>query len=244
MKILIVDDELPARKKVRHFLEKMEIPSGKIDDVQDPFQALGMLRNMTYDLLYLDIQMPRLTGLELLQKLETGEGPAVIFSTAYDEYAIRAFELHAVDYLLKPYDFDRFKRATEYALERLDQIRNRDKVKDLLTHWTKSDPSPDTIWVSHGSKFIPVQIDNIEMIEASGNYVLLHVGQSKYAVKSSMTQMLKKVGRSQFVRVHKSFVVNTQFIKELLPKSHGDLIAAMKNGEKIAVSRTYRSDLL
>lgn len=244
MQILIVDDELPARKKVRHFLEKMEVPARHIEDIQDPFEALEMMRNTTYDLLYLDIQMPRMTGLELLQNLEHDHRPSVIFSTAYDQYAIRAFELHALEYLLKPYDFDRFQRATEYALERLNQIRERDKVRDLLAHWTKKDPPPDTIWVTHGSKFIPVQITNIEMMEASGNYVLLYVGQSKYAVKSSMTQMLKKVGLPQFVRVHKSFVVNTQFIRELQPKSHGDLIAVMKNGERIAVSRTYRSDLL
>lgn len=243
MKVLIVDDEMPARKKVRHFLEKMEI-STDIEDIQDPFQALEMLRNASYDLLYLDIQMPRMTGLELLQKLEPSHRPTVIFSTAYDQYAIRAFELHAVDYLLKPYDFDRFRKATEYALERLDQIRDRDKVMNLLAHWSRKEPTPDTIWVTHGSKFIPVQIASIEMIEASGNYVLLYVGKSKYAVKSSMTLMHKKVGLPQFVRVHKSFVVNTQYIKELIPKSHGDLLAVMKNGEKIAVSRTYRSDLL
>ena len=241
---LIVDDEEPARIKVAQFLQQLKQPFD-YTFAKNGEEAIKMIQEQTFDLLFLDIQMPQMTGLEMLQHIDLVHSPAIIFSTAYDQYALQAFDVHAVDYLLKPYDFERFEIAVQKVLEKLTAKKySNQAMTELLQAWQGPEKKLEVLWVHQGSKLLPIEVNSIEYLESDGNYVLIHSQGRKHMLRQSLSELHEKLNHPQFVRVHRSYVVNQLYISELYPKSHGDLFAILKSGAKITVSRRYKEQLI
>ncbi len=246
--ILIVDDELPARIKIRALLDRIahdfiihEADSGK--------QALLILNSEVIDIVILDIQMPKMTGLELVQKFDSNKGsrklPPIIFSTAFDDYAVKAFEVNAFDYLLKPYDFERFHKAIHKVINStIQDSRQSSRIRSLMRNFEDKTEHSESIWVSKGSKMLQVKFNEVIFLEADDNYVFLNLGEQRHIVRKSLSGFLKILDPKVFVRVHRSYIANRTAITELTPKSHGDMFAHFKNGAKIPVSRKYKQLLL
>jgi len=243
-KILVVDDEAPAREKIIRFLKQMNC-SWDISAASNAENAITLLESQPFDLMLLDIQMPQMDAFEMLHKLNLETLPTLIFSTAYDQYALQAFEIHAVDYLLKPFHFERFESALLRALQL--QIAEKDKglrMNNMIRQWESPKEEIKIIWVNKAGKIIPVPIDSIVYLEADGNYILIHSDGQSYMLRQSLKEIHKCLDTKRFVQVHKSYILNKLMIKELIPKSHGDLYAIMKSGQKVPVSRNYRNLLM
>ena len=243
-KILVIDDEAPAREKIGRFLKRMD-QNSQVTFASNAQQGIENLHTGTYDLMLLDIQMPQMDAFEMLQQVNLENLPTLVFSTAYDQYALQAFEMHAVDYLLKPFDFHRFEKSINRALK--IQIGENDKnirLTKLLREGKLPKQKTDVVWINKSGKIIPVYLNTIEYISADGNYITLHSQKQKFLLRQSLKEFYERLDQNQFVRVHKSYIVNRPMIKELIPKSHGDLFAIMKNKTKIPVSRQFRSGLI
>lgn len=243
-RILVVDDEAPAREKIGRFLDQLD------QDVQVRFatnakQAIAFLEEAVFDLMFLDIQMPQMNAFEMLERLNRKTLPAIIFSTAFDRYALQAFDVHAVDYLLKPYDFERFAKAIQRVIKAKEQEPDSaNRIIGMLKDWKSTTKVLDVIWVNKAGKIVPVHMNQVEYLESDGNYVTLHTQQERFLLRQSLKEIHTQLDQTQFIRVHKSYIANKGLIQELLPKSHGDLIAILKSKRSIPVSRNYRDDLL
>ena len=243
-RVLIVDDEAPAREKIIQFLDSLP-PAFRTEMACNSSEALQQLKRESYDLMFLDIQMPRMNAFEMLNELASERWPPIIFSTAYNQYAVRAFEVHAADYLLKPYDLDRFRVAVERVLNRIGEPESpKQVIRQLLQNWRPDTDLPDTLWINQGSKILPVAVADMEYLESDGNYVIVYTPGHRHIVKQSLREFHSKLDQRQFIRVHRSFVVNRKKIREMHPKSHGDLFAILQSGAKIPVSRRYKEALL
>ena len=241
--ILVVDDEAPAREKVAQFIALMD-DEFSATYAKNAKEGIQVLKNHQIDLLILDIQMPQMGGFEMLKTIGLDNCPSIIFSTAYDQFALQAFEVHAIDYLLKPYDFERFQVAVKKAI-------NRKKtpelvLKTMLESLKNNFPNNQTkiLWVNQNSNLIPLQVEKIEYLESDGNYVYVHTNDHKYLIRQSLHDLHQKLSNEHFIRVHRSFVINQLKIKSIYPKSHGDMFAVLESGNKIPVSRKYKSDLI
>ena len=253
MDVLLVDDEPLARKRLRQFLleyEDCEI----VGECGDGAEAVNRIRELQPDLIFLDVQMPEVTGLDVLSSLAAEERPLTVFTTAHDEYAVQAFEVHAVDYLLKPFDRERLRAAYERAREVLasrNAREDRDKLSALLEDTGRvngngsaaSDMLHDRILVKTGTRVLFVNPSDIEWVEAAGNYVKLHVGNDEYIVRESIGRLESMLAPRQFARVHRSTIVNLNRVRELRPWFSGEMIIVMQNGRELKLSRTYRRDL-
>jgi two-component system LytT family response regulator len=150
-----------------------------------------------------------------------------------------------VDYLLKPYDFERFAKAIQRIIKAKEQKSNSaDQIMGMLKDWKSPTKVLDVIWVNKSGKIMPVHMNKVEYLESDGNYVTLHTEQERFLLRQSLKEIHEQLDQTQFIRVHKSFIINKDMIQELLPKSHGDLIAVLKSQRDIPVSRNYRGDLL
>jgi two-component system LytT family response regulator len=192
-------------------------------------------------LVLLDIQMPGLTGFEVIEAIGTVDFPYVIFTTAYDQHALKAFEVHAVDYLLKPFTQERLHAA-------LEEFRARRTSNGPLLELLQSMYAPESylsrLLVRDGGKVFPVKLDHILRISAEEKYVRLHLPQRSYLYRTPLSGLADRLDPRRFVRVHRSEIVNVDFIAELQPWSHGDYVVVLKDGSKIALSRTYRDQVL
>jgi two-component system LytT family response regulator len=253
MDVLLIDDEPLARKRLRQFLRECH-DCTVVGECGDGREAVNRIKELQPDLIFLDVQMPEVSGLDVLASLEPEERPLVIFVTAHDEYAVRAFEVHAVDYLLKPFDRDRFQSAFQRARALLDNrsaLAERDKLNNLLSETGKvngsSEPTGallhDRILVKTGTRVLFLNPCDIEWVEAAGNYVKLHVGHDEYIVRESITRLESMLAARQFARVHRSTIVNLNRVRELRPWFSGEMIIVMQNGTELKLSRTYRKDL-
>ncbi|MEO1011145.1 MAG: LytTR family transcriptional regulator DNA-binding domain-containing protein [Bacteroidota bacterium] len=233
-KVLIADDEKAGRLLIKEYLE--DFPDlVLIAEVNNGVDAITEINRFKPDLVFLDIQMPGKTGFEVLTYLE--ELPAIIFSTAYDEYALKAFEVHAVDYLLKPYTKERFKKAIERL--KYDNQRLGDLAESLLM--AKTD-YPSRILVQHNKKLITVSVDNVEWVEAYGDYSKLHVDKQVYLSNFGITDLEQKLNPQKFLRVHRSSIINLDRVKEL-NKYGKSYDVTMLNNEVVRVSRGYMDAL-
>ena len=245
LEVLIVDDEPPARKKLRRLLEGDPDVVG-IDEAGNGPQAVDAIRAGHYDLVLLDIQMPALDGFGVIEDLEGEELPAIIFVTAHDEHAIRAFEVHALDYLLKPFDAERFLAALARAKEQIRLGRAADLsgvVRDLVDEMKGSAPPLSRIMVKESGRIFFVSSAEISWIEAAGNYVKLHVGGREHLLRQPLDQLLGQLDRSRYVRVHRSHAVNLDYVREIYHWSHGDYMIVLKDGTELRLSRRYRDAL-
>ena len=249
IRTIIADDERLAREKLRILLSS-EADIKLIAECHDGEQTVSALRTYRTDLLLLDIQMPGMDGFQVLKELSPEEMPVVIFTSAYDQYAIRAFEAHALDYLLKPFDQERLHHAIERARLELNKSQDRDithRILNLLSH-VRSEmvpaPSPEgRLVIRAKGRVVFLNLNEIDWIEASANYVRLNVGKESHLFRETIGRISERLNPSHFVRVHRSTIVNVRKIKELIPVNSGEYIVVLKNGKELSCSRGYRSAL-
>lgn len=243
LRCLVVDDEPPARRRVRELLARS---SGAtcVGEARSGDEAVRLITELRPDVVFLDVQMPERDGFEVLAALETPP-PAVVFVTAFDAYALRAFEVHALDYLLKPFDRERF----DAALERARAVVQRHPAADdprllaLIDDLTARDNRLTRVAVRHAGRIRLVPLDQVEWIEASGNYLRLHVDGGQFLVRETMQRFLERLDPCRFARIHRSVIVNVDRIRELVPLSHGDCTVVLDSGRRVTLSRTYREQL-
>ena len=233
-KVILVDDEKAGRKLIREYLE--EYPDLVVlAEINNGVDAVKEINRFKPDLVFLDIQMPGMTGFEVLTHLE--EIPKIIFSTAYDKYALQAFEVHAVDYLLKPYTRERFAMAINKLKEDNKPV---EALAESLLMGSKS--YPERVLVQHNKKLITVAVEDIQWIEAYGDYSKLHVGKEAYLSNYGISSLEEKLDSKQFVRVHRSSLINLNAVKEL-HKYGKSYDVTMQNGEVVRVSRGYMENI-
>lgn len=246
LKALIVDDEELARERVRRFLEP-EKDITIIGERADGLTAVEAIRELEPDLLFLDIQLPELDGFQVLEEIGVERLPAVIFVTAYDEHALRAFDFHALDYLLKPYNHSRFSRALERARAHLNPIQNsniNEQILSLLKHVRPEQKHLERIMVKEGGRVFFLRADDLDWIEAEGNYVRLHTGKESHLMRETLSNLASRLDPARYLRIHRSTLVNIERIKELQPMFGGEYLVRLHNGTKLTLSRTYREKAL
>lgn len=246
IRVVIADDEPLARKRIRRLLSAdrdLEV----VAECSNGAEVIACLRSNPVDLLFLDIQMPELDGFEVMERPEAQRVPVVVFVTAYDAYALRAFEVHAFDYLLKPFDRQRFQKTVQRARIQLQQIRKGavdERLASLLAGLqTRRTPEPDRLAVRNGGRVLFVKTNEIDWIEAADNYVCLHAGTEKHLLRETMSAIEGKLDPARFLRIHRSTIVNVDRIKELQPWFRGDYVVILQSGEKLTLSRSYRDRL-
>lgn len=241
--VLIVDDEQPARDKIVSFL-KNESRIEKIIEAEDGFDAITKIKENSPSLIFLDIQMPGANGFEVIEAIGADEMPPVIFVTAFDQFAINAFEVNAIDYLLKPFDEERFQKSFSRAIKNIDtKKQNVDSLSKLLTDAGAINENLKRILVNKGSKYFFIKADDIFFISAEEKYIEIHTEKERYLLRHTMQAMEEKLDKQKFKRIHRSYIVNMDCIKEMQPYSHGDYIVILSNSEKIKMGRRYRAAL-
>ena len=249
VRTVIADDERLARQKLLILLE--EEPQVKVvAECQDGRQAVAAIRALRPDLLLLDIQMPDLDGFQVLSEISPEEMPVVVFTSAYDEYAIRAFEAHALDYLLKPFDQQRLHHAVERARAEVHKTTEREITHRILTLLSQvrsvtppaSRPESRLVIKANG-RVVFLDLDSIDWVEAAANYVRLNVGKESYLFREMIGRVAERLDASHFVRIHRSTIVNIRKIKELIPVNSGEYVVVLKSGKELSCSRGYRTAL-
>jgi len=246
IRTLIVDDEPLAREKLRGFLEK-EDDIEIVAECRNGREALETIEAEEPDLVFLDVQMPEMDGFEVLEHTDRDKLPAVIFTTAYDQYALKAFEVHAIDYLLKPFDRERFAEALgrargERERRQVDQMRQQ--LMALLGEVEKRHARfPERLVVKTSGKVVFVKVGDIDWIDAAGNYVRLHVAGDSYLMRETMGRVEERLDPELFLRIHRSTIVNIERIRELQQQFHGDYLVVLKNGQRLTLSRSYRDKI-
>ncbi|GAB3006503.1 LytTR family DNA-binding domain-containing protein [Niabella terrae] len=231
-KVIIIDDEFLARSMVKEYLRKhpqLEV----VAECNDGFEGLKAIQEFQPDLIFLDIQMPKISGFEMLELVE--DPPSVIFATAFDEYAIKAFEAHAVDYLLKPFDQDRFDKAVAKFVARNPETSS--PTKELLND-TKLQGSNNRIVVKNGSKIKIIPVQEVLYLEAADDFVKIFTKEGYFLKNKTMSFFESFLPADMFVRSHRSFIVNIQEITRIDPYEKDGHVAILKNGTKINVSRS------
>lgn len=235
IRTVIIDDEAPAREIIRHYLKELE-DIEVTGECSDGFSGLKTITSLKPDLVFLDIQMPRLTGIELVEVMT--EKPQIIFTTAYDQYAIRAFELNAVDYLLKPFPKRRFLEAVKKAIEKIRSGSGNSEPANRL-FLKKPDPeSPvNRIVVRKGNAINLIPVEQIRYVEAQDDYVMIYHSSGKALKQQTMKYYEDNLSKKDFVRIHRSFIVKVEEIKSIEPYGKDNHIAILHSGDKLPVSR-------
>lgn len=244
LRALIVDDEAPARRKVRSHLSgtaDVEI----VSEAANGLEAVDAIQRLRPDLVFLDVQMPGMNGFEVIAAVGVDAMPAVVFVTAFDEYALDAFDVEAVDYLLKPIREDRFQRALKRAVERVGAGDDeRDRLARLLDRIRPVAPYLQRLVVRDGERLFFVPTDRIVRIAAGGNYVKIHTAEGAHVIRETISRLEGRLNPEQFARIHRAEIVRIDCVKEIQPWFHGDHIVILKNGEERKLSRRYKAHLL
>jgi two-component system LytT family response regulator len=245
LRALIVDDEPLAREGIRLHLEEeddFEI-AGECGDGDEALRAIQELRP---DVVFLDIQMPGRDGFGVLEGLVNDRLPQIVFVTAYDQFALQAFEAHALDYLLKPFDEERFRKALDRIRNQLRGQKRRDldnRIAELLADIRHKPRFFDRIVVRSGGRILILRVDDVDWVEAAANYVKLHVGTRVYLLRETMNHLEEKLDPARFIRIHRSTIVRVDRIKELEPLFQGDYLVILHDGSRLTSSRSYRERL-
>lgn len=243
IRALIVDDEPLGRTVIREMLRgdaDIEI----IGECANGHEAVELISRTRPELLFLDVQMPEVDGFEVLSALD--ELPLVIFVTAYDQYAVRAFDVHAVDYLLKPFDRDRFGKAVQRAKAQLKQTHNdavNERILALLEEQKAKTRYLERLVVKANGRVFFLKASEVDWIEAEGNYVCLHVRKDSYLLRETLSSLEAQLDPQKFPRIHRSQIVNVERIRELQPWSHGEYHVILHDGTQLTLSRSYRERL-
>ena len=251
MRVLIVDDEPLAREKIRTLLRnhpEVEV----IGEPRDGREAVEAIRLDPPDLIFLDVQMPEIDGFEVLTQIDAARMPVVIFVTAYDQHALRAFEVHALDYLLKPFKDERFRTALEHAKTQIRQQKVSEVSQRLValleqTMGKASTPAPSDdepylrrLVVKTGGRVFFINVEEIDWIEAADYYVRLHVGRASHLLRETMSNLERQLDPQQFQRIHRSTIVQLDRIAALEPVYHGDYVVLLRDGTHLKMSRRHR----
>ena len=245
IRVCVIDDEPIACRKIQRMLkDDPEIET--VGVCSNGEEARETIQNLLPDLIFLDVQMPEMDGFEVLKSLNVEKMPHVIFVTAYDHYAIRAFEVHALDYLLKPFDRKRFQEALNHGKTQISQDRNRSSKSELKALLEEMKAMPrylERLVIKNRGKVFFLKTDAIDWIEAQGKYELVHTGQESHLIREGMGKLESELDPKKFVRIHKSTIVNIDRIEHLQPLFHGDFRVFLRNGTTLTVSRRHREKL-
>ncbi len=242
IRTLIVDDEPLARRGLRAALQKdneIEI----IDEAADGQEALEKIKAARPDLVFLDIQMPELNGFDVLDGLDSEEIPMVVFVTAFDQYALNAFQVHALDYLLKPYEDERLLEALDRAKAQMRQKNGSSptqKVQEMLASTRADRAKVGRIMVRSGGRITFVRVDDVDWIEAQGDYICLHTQGKKHLIREKISDMEAQLSPNSFLRIHRSTMVNVTRIREMQPLFHGEYAVVLHDGTRLTMSRSFR----
>ncbi|HJS24677.1 MAG TPA: LytTR family DNA-binding domain-containing protein [Pyrinomonadaceae bacterium] len=250
IRTLIVDDEPLARRNLRVLLEKdpqIEI----VDECRNGREAVKAINTLLPDLIFLDIQMPEMDGFDVLEHVGPEHIQAIIFVTAFDQYALKAFDVHALDYLLKPFDDERFAHALRRAKAQIEahEINRLSKRLLALLEERESERKVDQkgyltrLMIKDSGRVRLLKVDEIDFVEADGNYAKLHVGRATHLLREKMNDLEGRLDPARFVRIHRSIIVNLDRIKEMHPHFNGDYIVVLDNGRQLRLSRTRREHL-
>ena len=238
IRTLIVDDEPLARRKIRALLER-EQDIEIVGECATGTAAVATVRQTSPDLMFLDIQMPGLDGFNTLEKIGEERLPRVVFVTAYDKYALRAFEVHALDYILKPFDRERITQVLGRVRCEMANSINRQLLSALQDVRTAAQHHK-TLLVKHAGNILFVPQEEIDWVAAADNYVRLHVGSKTYLLRETVSKLETTLDQRCFARIHRSTIVNIKRIDRLQPLFHGDYLVVLQNGVRLTLSRTYR----
>ena len=247
IKALIVDDEVLARSRIREILKK-DSEIHLVGECSSGREAVDAILEHGPHLLFLDVQMPEIDGFAVLECLPPERLPTVIFVTAFDQYALRAFEVYALDYILKPFDSERFNRTLQHAKSQIRQARGsvlNQGLLDLLTE-LKEKPKgklPDRLVIKTSGRVSFLKTPEIDWVESEGNYVRLHVGKETHLLRETLNQMEDRLDPDRFLRIHRSTIVNLDRIKELQPWFHGEYRVLLQDGTQLLLSRKYREKI-
>jgi two-component system LytT family response regulator len=245
LRILIADDEPLGRERLRQLLRtepRTEIVAECISGVE----AVNTIRQRSPDLVFLDVKMPDLDGFGVLESLSGARMPAVIFVTAYDQFAVRAFEAHAVDYLLKPFDRERLQIALRRARERLQRTpehRSDQPLSEVLVSLETRLKRLERLTIKSQGRLSIVNTIDIDWIRAADNYAELHVGNTSHFLRMTLSALAERLPPNRFARISRSHLVNLERIKEIRSKSHGDFVVFLRDGTRLPGTRNYRHNL-
>ena len=253
IKTIIVDDEPLARRNLRVLLERdpqIEV----LEECRNGSEAIKAINTLSPDLIFLDIQMPEMDGFDVLARVGPAHIQAIIFVTAFDQYALKAFEVHALDYLLKPFDDERFARALEraksqIAASEIDKLSKRlfalleERETERQGSIEKRESYLTRLMIKASNRVVLLKVDEIDFIEADGNYAKLHVGRKSHLLREKMHDLEGRLDPAKFVRIHRSVIVNLDRIKEMQPHFNGDYVVVLEDGRQLRLSRTRREHL-
>jgi two-component system LytT family response regulator len=245
IQVLIADDEPLARERLRTLLageDWLDVAA----ECQNGQEAAESILKLEPDLVFLDIQMPGATGFDVIEAVGPDKMPLVVFVTAFDKYALKAFDVHALDYLLKPFDRERFQQALGRARQQLDRRSTGDlerRLLELVQDLKGPSHRLERFVIKSGGRVYFVRADEIDWIEAAGNYVKLHVGNEAHLFRETMNALETQLDPDTFFRIHRSHIVNIERVKELQPWFNGEYVVFLKNGTRLTLSRGYREKL-
>lgn len=242
---MVVDDEPLAREKIRE-MAKDDPDVEIVGECANGEEAVRLIHELAPDLLLLDVEMPEADGFHVIEQLTPSQVPLVIFVTAYDRYAVRAFEVHAFDYLLKPFDRERFSAALGRAKEQIRRERNGGLDSRILALLEQLQGEPkylERLVVKNAGRVFFLETSDIEWVEAEGNYVSIHTPSKTHLLRETISNLEARLDPRRFVRIHRSTLVNVTRIQELQPWTHGDYYVILRDGTRLTASRNYRDNL-
>jgi two-component system LytT family response regulator len=245
IKVLVADDEPLARERLSGLLSQ-EPDIEVVGQARDGEEAVTAIHDDSPDLVFLDVQMPQMSGFDVIEAVGSDKMPLVIFVTAYDQHALKAFQVRALDYLLKPFDRERFKDALGRARKQLERDENGDLGRRLLAlvkDLRRDQPKSDRLVVKSGGRLFFLRTDEIDWVEAAGNYVRLHVGPGSHLLRETMNAIEGRLDPEKFFRIHRSRIVNMERIQELQPWLNGEYAVLLRTGTRLTLSRGYREKL-
>ena len=247
IRAIIADDEPLAREGIRIRLEN-EPDFTVVDECETGTQTVEKIKKLKPDLVFLDIKMPGMNGFKVLQQIDRREVPVIVFITAFDSYAVQAFRVNALDYLLKPIDDMKFQNMLLRIRQQLKQ-KSLSEYAEHIQSLIKSSPNPDTsrtiqrIAIKERGKTIFIDVSDMDWIEAAGDYLYIHVNRHKYLIRQTLSEIQERLDPTRFQRIHRSTIVNLNRIQELQSQDHGDYHVILKDGTALKLSRSFRSTL-
>jgi two-component system LytT family response regulator len=245
IKVLVADDEPLARERLAGLLSQ-EADIEVVGQARDGEEAVTAIHDDSPDLVFLDVQMPQMSGFDVIEAVGSDRMPLVVFVTAYDQHALKAFQVRALDYLLKPFDRERFKDALGRARKQLERDENGDLGRRLLAlvkDLRRDQPKSDRLVVKSGGRLFFLRTDEIDWVEAAGNYVRLHVGPGSHLLRETMNAIEGRLDPEKFFRIHRSRIVNMERIQELQPWLNGEYAVLLRTGTRLTLSRGDREKL-
>ena len=242
IKVLVVDDEPLARERLTTLLSQ-EPDVELVTPARDGEEAITSIHDDSPDLVFLDVQMPQMNGFDVIEAVGSDKMPLVIFVTAYDQHALKAFQVRALDYLLKPFDRERFQQALSRARQRVHHDAPGDLERRLLALVQDLKQTPhkvDRFVVKSGGRVYFVRAEEIDWVESAGNYVKLHVGNETHLLRETMTAIESQLDPEMFFRIHRCHIVNIERVRELQPSFNGEYVVFLRTGPRLTLSRGYR----